>query len=37
VAYADPTGVYLRPLDSGETRPLLLPKDFTPAGSAGTT
>jgi Tol biopolymer transport system component len=28
VAYADPTGVYLRHLDSGETRPLQLPKDM---------
>ena len=28
VAYADPTGVYLRQIDSGETRPLPLPKDL---------
>jgi DNA-binding winged helix-turn-helix (wHTH) protein len=28
VAYADPTGVYLRQIDSGEIRPLPLPKDL---------
>jgi len=28
VAYADPTGTYLRLIDGGETRPLPLPKDF---------
>jgi len=28
VAYADATGVYLRQIDGGETRPLQLPKDF---------
>jgi DNA-binding winged helix-turn-helix (wHTH) protein/Tol biopolymer transport system component len=34
VAYADPTGVYLRQLDSGETRPLPLPKDFNASPSS---
>ena len=29
VAYADPMGVYLRQIDSGETRPLQLPKNFS--------
>jgi DNA-binding winged helix-turn-helix (wHTH) protein/Tol biopolymer transport system component len=29
VAYADPTGLYLRLIDGGETRPLPLPKDFS--------
>jgi DNA-binding winged helix-turn-helix (wHTH) protein/Tol biopolymer transport system component len=28
VAYSDPTGVYIRHIDSGETRPLALPKGF---------
>jgi len=28
VAYSDPTGVYVRHIDSGETRPLGLPKGF---------
>ena len=28
VAYSDPTGVYIRHIDSGETRALQLPKDF---------
>jgi len=28
VAYSDPTGVYIRHIDSGETRPLGLPKGF---------
>jgi hypothetical protein len=28
VAYSDPTGVYIRHIDSGETRPLNLPKGF---------
>jgi DNA-binding winged helix-turn-helix (wHTH) protein/Tol biopolymer transport system component len=28
VAYSDTTGVYIRHMDSGETRPLLLPKGF---------
>ena len=28
VAYSDPTGVYIRHIDSGETRPLSLPKGF---------
>ena len=28
VAYSDPTGVYIRHIDSGETRPLTLPKGF---------
>ena len=28
VAYADPTGLYLRQISSGETRPLSLPKGF---------
>ena len=28
VAYSDSTGVYIRHIDSGETRPLQLPKDF---------
>lgn len=28
VAYSDPTGVYIRLIDSGETRPLPLPKGF---------
>ena len=34
VAYADPTGVYLRQIDSGETRPLPLPKDFNASPSS---
>lgn len=28
LAYADPTGLYLRQISTGETRPLTLPKDF---------
>ncbi len=34
VVYADSTGVYLRQIDGGETRPLLLPKNFraSPSG-----
>ena len=28
VAYSDTTGVYIRHIDSGETRPLELPKSF---------
>jgi hypothetical protein len=28
VAYSDPTGAYVRHIDSGETRPLALPKGF---------
>jgi DNA-binding winged helix-turn-helix (wHTH) protein len=28
VAYSDPNGLYLRQIDSGETRPWVLPKDF---------
>jgi DNA-binding winged helix-turn-helix (wHTH) protein len=34
VAYSDPTGVYLRQIESGETRPLPLPQGFNaaPAG-----
>jgi DNA-binding winged helix-turn-helix (wHTH) protein/Tol biopolymer transport system component len=28
VAYSDTTGVYIRHIDTGETRPLQLPKDF---------
>jgi serine/threonine protein kinase len=28
LAYADPTGLYLRQISSGETSPLILPKDF---------
>ena len=28
VAYSDPTGVYIRHIDTGETRPLQLPKGF---------
>ena len=28
VAYTDPTGLYLRQIPSGETRPVSLPKDF---------
>jgi DNA-binding winged helix-turn-helix (wHTH) protein/Tol biopolymer transport system component len=34
VAYADPTGVYLRQIDGGETRPLPLPKDFNASPSS---
>lgn len=34
VAYADPTGVFLRQIDSGETRPLPLPKDFNASPSS---
>ena len=30
LAYTDSTGFYLRQVDSGETRPLLLPKGFDP-------
>jgi Tol biopolymer transport system component/DNA-binding winged helix-turn-helix (wHTH) protein len=34
VAYSDPTGVYLRPMEGGETRPLSLPQgsNAAPAG-----
>jgi Tol biopolymer transport system component/DNA-binding winged helix-turn-helix (wHTH) protein len=31
VAYADTTGVYIRHIDTGETRPLRLPKEFDAA------
>src|SRR5215471_12601814 len=34
VAYADPTGVYLRQIESGETRPLPLPKDFNSSSTS---
>jgi serine/threonine protein kinase/Tol biopolymer transport system component len=33
IAYNDPTGLYLRQIDSGETRPLVLPKDFSASPS----
>ena len=33
LAYADTTGLYLRQMDSGETRPLSLPRDFNASPS----
>ena len=35
VAYADPTGVYVRQIEGGETRPLPLPQGFGAAPRAG--
>ena len=34
LAYADTTGMYLRQIDNGETRPLPLPKDFKASPSS---